>query len=69
MARRWTDPLALNELFLTLPAAEGRALYERIQAAADAARIIYEDDAGVSQVVPILARPRVRRHARQDHHP
>ncbi|MBL9016203.1 MAG: hypothetical protein JNL83_18590, partial [Myxococcales bacterium] len=46
MARRWTDPLELNELFLTMPAVEARALYERIQAAADAARIVYEDDDG-----------------------
>lgn len=61
MARRWTDPLELNELFLTMPAVEARALYERIQAAADAARIVYEDDDGVSQVVPLLVRPRVMR--------
>src|SRR5437870_5193416 len=58
---RWTDPLELNELFLALSPADARALYERIQAAADAARITYEDDDGATHVVPILVRPRVMR--------
>lgn len=61
MPRRWTDPLELNELFLTLPGPEARALYERIQAAAEAAQITYEDDDGITHVVPILPRPRVMR--------
>ena len=61
MPRRWTDPLELDEVFLALPPAEARGLYERIQAAADAARITYEDDDGVTHVVPILIRPRVMR--------
>jgi hypothetical protein len=49
----------LNELFLALDPAEARELFERVQAAAAAAQIIYDDDEGITHTVPILARPRV----------
>ncbi len=59
--RRWQDPLDVNELFLELPPAEVAELFERVRAAAEAARIIYDDDDGATHVVPIMLRPRVIR--------
>lgn len=51
----------INEIFLGIPPAEARALFERVKTEAEAAQIIYEDDDGQSQVVPIMIRPRVIR--------
>ena len=51
----------INEIFLKIPPAEARDLFKRVHDEAEAAKIFYEDDDGVNQVVPILVRPRIIR--------
>jgi hypothetical protein len=58
---RWADQLDVNELFLKLPPAEARELFARVSAAAEAAQVTYDDDNGVTHVVPIMIRPRLMR--------
>ena len=53
---------SINDIFLAIPPAEARELFDRVRAEAEAAQITYEDDDGASQVVPIMIRPRVIRH-------
>ncbi len=70
---RWAERVdarlgrSINDIFLAIPPAEGRELFERVRAEAEAAQIIYEDDDGASQVVPIMLRPRVIRHEQEDY--
>ncbi|MBA3459042.1 MAG: hypothetical protein H0T46_03710 [Deltaproteobacteria bacterium] len=58
---RWADQLDVNELFLKLPPAEARELFERVHAAAKVSQVTYDDDEGVTHVVPIMIRPRLMR--------
>ena len=64
---RWTKRVdarlghTINEIFLKIPPAEARDLFKRLYDEAEAAKIFYEDDDGVNQVVPILVRPRIIR--------
>jgi hypothetical protein len=51
----------INDIFLAIPPAEARELFERVRAEAEAAHIVYEDDDGTNQIVPIMIRPRVLR--------
>ncbi|MFN0246352.1 MAG: hypothetical protein ACKV2T_05560 [Kofleriaceae bacterium] len=56
---------AIVDAFLALSADEAGELFAGVQEAASAARITYEDDDGVTCVVPILARPRIVRRDRE----
>lgn len=56
---------AIVDAFLALSNDEAREMFARIDEAATAAEITYEDDDGVTQAVPILARPRVVRRERE----
>ena len=56
---------AIVDAFLALSTDEARELFARIHDAASAAEITYQDDDGVTQVVPILARPRIVRRERE----
>lgn len=53
------------DAFLALSSDEAGELFSRIHDAASAAQITYEDDEGVTQVVPILASPRIVRRERE----
>lgn len=62
---RWAERVdarlghTVNEIFLKIPTAEARRLFARVQEAAGKAGLIYEDDDGHQQVVPVLIRPRI----------
>lgn len=62
---RWADRVdarlghTVNEVFLKIPTREARKLFGRVEVEAEKAGLLYEDDDGVSRVVPILIRPRI----------
>ena len=56
-----TPGSTINDLFLAIPPAEARELFARVRAEAEAAQIVFEDDDGTNQVVPIMICPRVLR--------
>lgn len=53
--------MTLNEVFLKIPPREARALFKKLEEAAIAAGLFYEEDDGTQHPVPILIRPRIIR--------
>ena len=53
--------MTLNEVFLKIPPKEARGLFKKVEDAAMAAGLTYQDDDGTERPTPILIRPRIIR--------
>jgi hypothetical protein len=53
--------MTLNEVFLKIPPKEARGLFKKVEEAAIAHGLFYEEDDGTQRAVPILIRPRIIR--------